>query len=309
MSVESASKRGRVSRLVTGKAVPSFGWVELAGPYDFHIERRAAFALPAPHVHVNLELIHVRRGVFEHWQEGRLHRWRAGSVAVYWGLMPHRCARVSSGNECLIVHVPLALLAEAGRHVAWLRRPGLAGVCLRRGAEVDGVARAILDDWAARSPGGATTAGDRLALLLLLERLATGERGTGDKGDPLEARAGDESASASLRLFSYLSEHYREPLRAPEIGRVLGLSMDTAARRFRRDLGLSMWEALLRLRLAHVQDQLMNTDKAVGEVAFEAGFGSLRHFYAAFRARFGSNPGDWRERHSSRSAASPQARR
>jgi transcriptional regulator GlxA family with amidase domain len=68
-------------------------------------------------------------------------------------------------------------------------------------------------------------------------------------------------------------------------------------RLFRRLTGISVWEYVLRLRVAHAQRLLITTNKKIADLAMESGFVSIAPFYAAFKKwGGGGSPVDYRRK-------------
>ena len=63
---------------------------------------------------------------------------------------------------------------------------------------------------------------------------------------------------------------------------------------FRRGIGMSPRQYLLRQRLSRAASALRNSDMPVSELALMAGFGDLSSFDRMFRRQFGSAPRAWR---------------
>jgi AraC-like DNA-binding protein len=51
-----------------------------------------------------------------------------------------------------------------------------------------------------------------------------------------------------------------------------------------------------RLRLEHAKNALATSERAIADIALEAGFYDQSHFTAAFRRQFGMTPAEYRTR-------------
>ena len=96
-------------------------------------------------------------------------------------------------------------------------------------------------------------------------------------------------------IAAFLDRHYREHISIEDIGQAVDLHPNYAIR-FRRECGLTIWQYLMRRRLAQAQVLLLTSDMPVLAVALESGFGSLPRFYAVFSRECGVSPGDYRQR-------------
>jgi len=62
------------------------------------------------------------------------------------------------------------------------------------------------------------------------------------------------------------------------------------AHSFRAEMGISVYGYVVRSRLAHALDAVLDSDRGLTEIALDAGFASHSHFTARFRALYGYTP-------------------
>jgi AraC-like DNA-binding protein len=98
------------------------------------------------------------------------------------------------------------------------------------------------------------------------------------------------------RAVTFIEVHLGERLTLPVIAQAAGLSTRSLVRLFRKEVGSSVVEFILRRRIARARDLLRRTDHTCAEIAFEAGFGSVQHFNRIFRRHQEMSPGEWRQR-------------
>ncbi len=89
-----------------------------------------------------------------------------------------------------------------------------------------------------------------------------------------------------------------------ELADRLGVSARHLARLFEQHVGASPLQTAQTIRLQRAKRLLDAGESSMTEVAFRAGFGSLRRFNAAFRALYGRAPSEMRVRRRGPSAAS-----
>jgi AraC-like DNA-binding protein len=75
-----------------------------------------------------------------------------------------------------------------------------------------------------------------------------------------------------------------ERWRLDEVAAVCGVSVPHLIALFRRDLGQTPRQYLLRRRIERADEILRSTDRPITELAYELGFSSSQHFAAAFRS-------------------------
>ncbi len=104
------------------------------------------------------------------------------------------------------------------------------------------------------------------------------------------------------RAVTFIEVHLAERLTVSIIARAAGVSTRSLMRLFKREIGTSVVEFILRRRISRARDLLKRTDHTCSEIAFESGFGSVQHFNRIFRRLQDMPPRQWRQ-HTPRSAA------
>jgi len=102
------------------------------------------------------------------------------------------------------------------------------------------------------------------------------------------------SEEYALRAVRYIEGAYGRPVSIGAIAAHLGIDRTHLFRVFRRHLGRSPQEYLLEYRIRKACELLRGTTLGVGEVACSVGFDQPAHFSAAFRARRGMSPREFR---------------
>ncbi|MDT0344908.1 substrate-binding domain-containing protein [Streptomyces litchfieldiae] len=106
------------------------------------------------------------------------------------------------------------------------------------------------------------------------------------------ARAADP---APVRhALAYIEQHYRHRLTRWQIAQAAGVSEDHLGRLFHRELGLTLWEYLTRLRIKRAKERLQHTDDSVQTVARAVGFHDRAYFSRVFRRVTGVAPHAYR---------------
>jgi AraC-like DNA-binding protein len=91
-------------------------------------------------------------------------------------------------------------------------------------------------------------------------------------------------------VLSYIEEHYREPIRMKALARRAGMSESTLTRAFRKVMGCSPIEHVIRVRIGRAADLLRRSGMRVTEAAFECGFTDSNYFARQFRKIMGVSP-------------------
>ena len=102
------------------------------------------------------------------------------------------------------------------------------------------------------------------------------------------------SYEACHRAISYMCLHFTEPLSLSSVARAVGMHPVTLSKLFADRLGLYFHSYLQYLRCSHALGLIRGGNATLTEVAYSAGFGSIRSFNRAFLAVYGKRPSDYR---------------
>ena len=92
----------------------------------------------------------------------------------------------------------------------------------------------------------------------------------------------------------YMNRHFAEPLRLKTLARLSHMSERNLSRSFHSSVGCSPVEYLLKIRLQHVSDLLINSDYPISEIAGKCGFYDSNYLCKKFRDVFGTTPRQFR---------------
>jgi transcriptional regulator GlxA family with amidase domain len=110
----------------------------------------------------------------------------------------------------------------------------------------------------------------------------------------LSGRAG--TADQFAQAIDYLKEKFNEPLRTAELAKMAGMSVSQFERRFRRALGSSPRQYLLRLRVDSAARLLTFTNRPIAQISKECGFHDHAHFTRSFKKMMSMTPLSFRKR-------------
>lgn len=99
------------------------------------------------------------------------------------------------------------------------------------------------------------------------------------------------------RAYQYMQTHYRTLHRIEEVAEHLGISHSHLRHLFRQCYGLSLIEALTRIRVEQAEALLRSTTLSLTAVATQCGFANERYFSTVFRRFCGCPPGAYRLQH------------
>jgi transcriptional regulator GlxA family with amidase domain len=117
---------------------------------------------------------------------------------------------------------------------------------------------------------------------------------------------GSEPASYTMSLnvwliVRYLHENFSQPTWLSDAALLIGVRPDDLRRRFRREVGITLREYLLRVRLECAARLLSQSSHTISEIASEVGFTSAGSFSKAFKQLMACAPTTYRARRLARS--------
>ena len=95
----------------------------------------------------------------------------------------------------------------------------------------------------------------------------------------------------------YIRDHFQEPITAADVVRYSGVSRQALQKLYRREIGHSILNVIMRLRVDEAKRMLLKTDCKLDIVAERCGFGSRLHFHRTFSRLAGRPPARWRQEH------------
>lgn len=99
-----------------------------------------------------------------------------------------------------------------------------------------------------------------------------------------------EGGSIFSDALNYITDNYHEKISLTSTAKAIGVTHEHLSRVFTKNFGISFCETLENLRLEEAEYLLRTTDLSIAEIAFEAGFGSIRSFNRIFKKYFNLTP-------------------
>jgi AraC family L-rhamnose operon transcriptional activator RhaR/AraC family L-rhamnose operon regulatory protein RhaS len=91
-------------------------------------------------------------------------------------------------------------------------------------------------------------------------------------------------------VLSHIEKRFAEPIRVSELARLAHMSESTLLRTFRRVMGTSPLDHVIRVRVGRAMELLRQEDVRVTEAAFQCGFRDSNYFARQFRQVTGRTP-------------------
>jgi AraC family transcriptional regulator len=111
---------------------------------------------------------------------------------------------------------------------------------------------------------------------------------------PSPARQGGLAPWQLRRVVAYIEENLDKPLRNTELATVARLSPFHFNVAFRKSVGDSPHEYIIRRRMERAQGLMLSTDASLSDIAATCGLADQAHFTRLFRRVVGESPGAWR---------------
>jgi LacI family transcriptional regulator len=98
-----------------------------------------------------------------------------------------------------------------------------------------------------------------------------------------------------VQAMRYIRNHACTGIDVSRVAEEVGLSLSVLERRFRKYLGRTPKQEILRMQIEHAKKLLAHTDTNCESVAKKSGFHSLTYFMSAFRREAGMTPNAYRQ--------------
>ena len=277
-----------------GHPMVIFGDHRFCAGRSLHVMR-----MPRPHMHSQIEINFPLEGAMTYRFDGRELTVSAGRLVLFWGMIPHQVVDIAEGTRFVCLYVPMAV---------FLALPALSRLreAIFRGAVIEALDikpydRDILLRWREELLAGDATLEEMVRDELGARIRRLDREGWHDlrEAGPLVAGSTGRDAGRSVHvehMARFIGEKALEGISAADVAAAAGLHPNYAMTIFRRAVGMTISQSIVRHRLDAAQSMLIGGDRPVAQIAFDCGFGSLSRFYEAFEQRFHTSPAAFRKR-------------
>ena len=98
-----------------------------------------------------------------------------------------------------------------------------------------------------------------------------------------------------LHIKEYIDEHYLEDLRLNDIASALHINPYYLSHTFKKAVGYSPIQYMIRRRIGESQNLLVNTSYTITDIALRCGYNNSNYFQAVFNSIVGMPPGRYRK--------------
>ncbi len=95
-------------------------------------------------------------------------------------------------------------------------------------------------------------------------------------------------------VIGFLEHHYAEVITLDQLTEIAGMSKSSLLRAFRRALGVTPIDYLLRTRIDRAKELLRASEQSITDIAFDCGFRDSNYFSRQFRKATGASPSAYR---------------
>jgi AraC family transcriptional regulator len=129
-----------------------------------------------------------------------------------------------------------------------------------------------------------------------LQRVAVMLEAVKTEGSPAPSarRQGGLAPWQLRRVVAYVEEHLDTSIRNSDLAQVARLSPFHFNVAFRKSVGDSPHEYIIRRRMERAQELMLSTDASLSDIAATCGLADQAHFTRLFRKVVGESPGAWR---------------
>ena len=97
-------------------------------------------------------------------------------------------------------------------------------------------------------------------------------------------------------MLRFIEKNYADNLTLEQIAEQAFISSREANRCFNRQLGTSVFEYIIDLRIRHAQEQLRDTTQSITQIALNCGFSTTSYFGKIFQKKTGMTPSEYRKK-------------
>jgi AraC family transcriptional regulator, melibiose operon regulatory protein len=251
-----------------------------------------------PHMHSQIEINFVLKGAMTYWFDGRTVTLTTHRLAVFWGMIPHQTTEVEAHSRFIVIYVPIAVFL--GLSLQSQFREAVFGGSVVEASTVQSFDADLFVRWRDELLSDDETASaiardEIVARIRRIDREGWRDLRTNAFLASVDARHDASRLIPVERMSRHIAERCRSDLSAEEVARASGLHPNYAMQLYKRAVGISIKQSILRNRLDAAQSMLVATDRPIASIAFDCGFGSLSNFYAAFDKRFAVSPAEFRK--------------
>lgn len=259
----------------------------------FKMSPRGAYTRFAdPHIHDAIECIYINRGSVIVYIDGKEERLRQGDLVLFRSMGIHSIyTEGEAENDYYVLKVATKLLYDispktlsgkfALRFVAYnqklkavWRKEEIAGTAIELG-----FGRLIRE---LKAPGAIADLSMIISAMLIFEEIY---KSCFEDSEELSA-----SYDSVFRSIVYVNSNLGEDMTELDVARRFNMSYSHFSREFKRATGETFKQYIMRTRINHAEQLLVNTDLSVNEIALRCGYNNISYFISLYKKFKGKTP-------------------
>lgn len=135
----------------------------------------------------------------------------------------------------------------------------------------------------------------KFSLLLQLLELLSNNKSIPLASARYKPMKGNENQQRISKVFLYVEKEFQASITLKKAASIINLSESAFCKFFKRVSGKTFSDYTNEIRIAHACKLLIETDKSIGEIAFQCGFESLTYFNRVFLRKKNMKPSIYRK--------------
>ena len=229
------------------------------------------------------ELIFVKQGQLEMWEEDRTFSLEAGQTLHLWPLRRHGgLTPMSSELKFYWVHFELEDGDDDGTQaIPVVEVPQVNQI--RHPEKLENLFRYFLDE---QETGTLNPYQANLLMMLMLVEVA--------RASECAPEDAEVSNVVATRAHTYIRIHYDSPISPGKVAQALGYNPDYLGRVYHKVYGCTITEAIQRRRVHIACHHLLESEMTIEQIALACGFSDPDYFRRIFRRYMQTTPGEYR---------------
>ena len=263
-------------------------------PYGLTCELWMPDLMRKPDRHNEIEINFITQGSITYLFHGKRITIPANSLALFWGLVPHQIIEHTNLVPYYVCTIPFSIFLE------W-KLPGffvdniLKGeILIEETGDQSFIDEFIIGTW---FKDYSKKQNQTVILLEMHARLLRMAERIAPLTQTYHSVIDSNEISKVEQIAFFIAQNYRQPIKASDIKKSIGLHPDYANVIFKKAFGITINEYMIQERISHAQRKLISTNKSITDILYDSGFNSISRFNAAFRKINKCTPREFRKKH------------
>lgn len=263
-------------------------------PYGLTCELWRPDVMKRPDRHNEIEINFFTEGSITYIFQGSKIEIPAKSFALFWGLVPHQIVEHTNPKPYFVGTIPLTIFLEWKLPAFFVDKVLKGEILIEDTGDhsiyYEFMTNNWIEDFSAKKEYKVILLEMQARLLRMAEKILPLSHNNVSK-----IYSGETSKVEQIALF--IAQNYRQPIKAADISKKVGLHPDYANVIFKKAFGTTINEYIIQERISFAQRKLITSDKSITDILYESGFNSISRFNAAFRKINKCTPREFKKRY------------